>query len=157
MLGILSQTAATHSGQKEMRSGGQPGMLSPTSRAPQKIIFRQLVPRMSFHPLLTCQAGAQPSQGLPLTLCTHSPPSCHFWSLFLLMSSLHFEKTGMPTLGGMGRLSHCRLYRLHFLQITDSLFTAVKMHFMLPSRIQRVIFSPCKNLPFYIISQPNIL
>lgn len=91
----------------------------------------QAVSSMSIHPPPMCQAGAptgaHPSQGLPLTLCTPSPPSWHFWSLFVLMSSLQFEKTGVPALGGTGRLSYCTLYRLHFLQITDSLFTAVKM------------------------------
>ena len=40
VLDILSQIAAVCSGEKEMRSGSQPGTLSPASRAPQKSIFR---------------------------------------------------------------------------------------------------------------------
>lgn len=72
VLDILSQFAAVCSGGKEMRSGSQPGTLSPTFRAPQKSIFRLFPVRASIRPLLplsqpgACE-GASPSQGLPLT------------------------------------------------------------------------------------------
>lgn len=121
VLDIWSQIAAVCSGEKEMRRGIQPGMLSPTSRAPQKKHI-QAFSSKSFHQTIaaTCQPGAcadaSPSQGLPLTLCTYSPLPWHSGSLFLLTSGLQFEKTVVLSLHGTGRQSHCILLQASFLQ-----------------------------------------
>lgn len=74
VLGTLSQSAAILSGQREMRSGSQPGMFSPTSRAPQKNQI-QAVPSMRSIP---CQCVRQEH-----TL----PKDCH--SHFALTHLLH--------------------------------------------------------------------
>lgn len=150
VLDILSQIAAIHSGEKEMWSGSQPGMLSPTSRAPQKIIFRQFpvwasIPcqcvRLELAQVPTLPKDCHSPFALPhllrgtfgLYLC-----SCQAFSLRRQESLLWEARAGCHT-------AHFTGFIFYRLQAPYSLQWKCK-----PSRFQGLIFTLYKNLPCYI-------